>query len=417
VDQELVARARRGDRKAYEQISRSLIGDLDGAARLILGSGQRAREAVTVTLVGGWRDLPRLSDPTQFEPWLRRRFVVECLTRVQRTTGAVIDDHVGDSRAWPSATNTTGEEEWVRGALLSLEPQPRSLIVLSEYLGLSVDEAAAAVGIDGQAARAKLDRAREALHGRSTPPQSRPGAPPRPVAEAGGGHFGFVSRAREGGSVPYLDDVLRQIGRTRQGRVSRLPAIPGSIDAGSTVRSPAMLVVVLVAAVAIVAVPALLGGRPRTGPVAAPVATPPPVQAPAPTPDETVEPQVAVVCDPTIRRLDFADLDLTGAWAGDDDGIYYIRQADNIIWWTGLSNRSGEPQDLGREWSNVGRGVIKEDVIAVSWADVPRGDILGNGTLSLKIEPRYSGETFQLRKVAETGAGFGNTIWTPCEPG
>jgi DNA-directed RNA polymerase specialized sigma24 family protein len=416
VDQELVARARRGDRKAYEQISRSLIGDLDGAARLILGSGQRARDAVTVTLVGGWRDLPRLPDPTQFEPWLRRRFVVACLARVQRTTGAVIDDHVGDARAWPAESKTTGEDERVRGALLSLEPEPRSLIVLREYLGLSVEGAAAAVGIDGQAARTKLDRAREALRGRSTGPQSRPGAPLRPVAEAGG-LFGFRLRAREGGSVPYLDDVLRQIGRTRQGRVSRLPAIPGSIDAGSAVRSPAMLVVVLVAAVSIVAVPALLGGRPRTGPVAAPVTTPPSVQASAPTPDEAVEPQVAVVCDPTIRHLDFDDLDLTGAWAGDDDGIYYIRQAGNIIWWTGLSNRSGEPQDLGREWSNVGRGVIKDDVIEVSWADVPRGDILGNGTLSLKIEPLYSGETFQLRKIAETGEGFGNTIWTPCLPG
>ena len=82
-----------------------------------------------------------------------------------------------------------------------------------------------------------------------------------------------------------------------------------------------------------------------------------------------------------------------------------------------MADRAADPSLLGREWNNVGRGEIKDDLtIAVEWADVPRGGILGGGTLTVKIEKDAKGN-IQLRKVAETGSGFGNSLWTPCSPG
>ena len=112
-----------------------------------------------------------------------------------------------------------------------------------------------------------------------------------------------------------------------------------------------------------------------------------------------------------------ATIDLTGAWAGDDDGIYYIRQRGTTISWNGMSDRNGLPALLGHEWNNVGRGEIQKDLsIAIDWADVPRGGIDGYGTMNLKIGPDSAGN-IQITKVSETGTGFGNTVWTRCQPG
>ena len=122
---------------------------------------------------------------------------------------------------------------------------------------------------------------------------------------------------------------------------------------------------------------------------------------------------VAVNCEKDPKGFDPKKFDLTGAWLGDDDGIYYLRQLGTIVWWNGMSERAGTPARLGRDFNNVARGEIKDLAIAVDWADVPRGDILGGGTMNLKVGDDGSGH-IQIVKVSETGSGFGNTLWTPC---
>lgn len=123
---------------------------------------------------------------------------------------------------------------------------------------------------------------------------------------------------------------------------------------------------------------------------------------------------VAVVCDIASKRFDPSDIDLTGAWAGDDGGIYYLRQIGSVVWWNGMSGREGSPLDLGRDWNNVGRGVINGLQIDVEWSDVPRGEIFGNGTLILNIQEFGTGN-IQIVRDSETG-GFGNDVWRPCAP-
>jgi hypothetical protein len=136
-----------------------------------------------------------------------------------------------------------------------------------------------------------------------------------------------------------------------------------------------------------------------------------PVSSPGPSP------LVAAPCSPVPMAFDPEQIDLTGPWAGDDAGIYYLRQVESVVWWNGMSSRADRPEALGRVWNNVGRGEIGPDLtIAVSWADVPRGEILGGGTLTLRIEDDGTGNV-RLTKTAETGTGFGNGTWTPCGPG
>ena len=125
-------------------------------------------------------------------------------------------------------------------------------------------------------------------------------------------------------------------------------------------------------------------------------------------------PDVAVVgCTPTPKPFDPGNIDLTGAWAVDDGGIYYLRQVGSVLWWNGMSERDGSPLAIGRDWNNVGRGEIDGLQIHVEWSDVPRGVIYGEGTLELTIQDDGTGNT-QIVKVGESEGGFGNSVWTPC---
>jgi hypothetical protein len=180
----------------------------------------------------------------------------------------------------------------------------------------------------------------------------------------------------------------------------RLLAIAGSAllvaACGATAPSPA-------------GVPASAGTHPASS-VAPSIASHAVAATAAPTP------AVAAACDKTAKAFDAAKIDLTGAWAGDDDGIYYLRQVGSFLWWNGMSGRAGTPQQLGRDFTNVARGEIKGVSADVDWADVPRGGILGSGTMKLKVENDGTGNV-RIVKVSETGSGFGNTTWTPCKPG
>ena len=98
-------------------------------------------------------------------------------------------------------------------------------------------------------------------------------------------------------------------------------------------------------------------------------------------------------CTTTPIAFDPDSIDLTGAWAGDDGGIYYVRQLDSAIWWNGMSSRDEGPALLGRHWNNVCRGEISEDLtIASEWADVPRGGIDGSGDGRFQDRCRRGGQ-------------------------
>jgi len=146
---------------------------------------------------------------------------------------------------------------------------------------------------------------------------------------------------------------------------------------------------------------------------------------PATAPPTAASPSVAAVaapsappaadCTPTAVKFDTAATQhLTGLYAADDGGIYYLRQRGNIIWWSGMSDRAGPADELGRTWNNVGRGELGPDmVIHADWVDVPRGQIQGYGTVDFKVGADASGN-LHIIKTTETGTGRGDNIWTPC---
>jgi len=151
--------------------------------------------------------------------------------------------------------------------------------------------------------------------------------------------------------------------------------------------------------------------------LAAAASTRTPPVAPTITAPSDIAP-VAEPCTPlTIPFDSTGPIDLTGTWAGDDGGVYYVRQHDGVIWWNGMSDRSGPVDGLGRAWNNVGRGVLKDDLsIDADWADVPRGGVGGYGTVVFQVIRDANGG-MQIAKTKETGTGRGDSLWWPCKLG
>ncbi|HEY8168548.1 MAG TPA: sigma-70 family RNA polymerase sigma factor [Candidatus Limnocylindrales bacterium] len=164
VERALVERAAQGDREAFDVIISGVVDRLFAIARLILHDADRAEDAVQDTLVACWRDLPSLRDPDRFDAWLRRLLINHVNDefkrgRRQAATIAVL-------RVEPSLSDASGEvaiRDLLQRGFQRLSLDHRTVIVLRYYLGLSIEETAASLGIPAGTAKSRLHYATEAM--------------------------------------------------------------------------------------------------------------------------------------------------------------------------------------------------------------------------------------------------------------
>ena len=97
---------------------------------------------------------------------------------------------------------------------------------------------------------------------------------------------------------------------------------------------------------------------------------------------------------------------LTGAWSGDDGGVYYIRQVGDCVWWFGTEVADIEPGKTGQSgFSNVAAGRVDGTEIELEWADLPLGNILGGGGLTVTIDE--GGDSLRVTEQrGDWGAGL-----------
>lgn len=103
---------------------------------------------------------------------------------------------------------------------------------------------------------------------------------------------------------------------------------------------------------------------------------------------------------PINNRIAGASPDLNGIYTGKPFGVYYITQVGNNIYWY------GEDKSQNPSWSNIAYGTINGNTITLNWADVPKGNTHGSGTLTLGLT-QPSG-MIVLTVNQQTG-GFGTT--------
>lgn len=171
MERELVERARRGDREAYEQLVRRRIESMVRTALAILGHEADAQDAVQEAFVAAWRRLPGLRDPERFDAWLGRILLNACRMTLRRRRGVreirMVD--AGDEEAGPADARAgrfdqaAADADAFDRAFARLPIEERALLVMRHRDELPVAEIGARLGIPAGTAKSRLFHARRAL--------------------------------------------------------------------------------------------------------------------------------------------------------------------------------------------------------------------------------------------------------------
>lgn len=160
---ELVRLARDGDRDAYDILVTELIDHLYRVARLILRDFDRAEDAVQEALVRCWRDLPHLRDPDRFDAWLNR-ILMNAVTEEARKRRRIASlSVVRIEPSQPDGSSAIADRDELSRVFDRLSTEHRTMVVLHFYLGMTVHEAATALGIPVGTAKSRLHYATKSL--------------------------------------------------------------------------------------------------------------------------------------------------------------------------------------------------------------------------------------------------------------
>ncbi len=173
-ESELVAKARRGDVRAYEELVRLYSQVAFRLAYLVTGSAPDAEEAAQDGFFKAYRALGRFREGAPFRPWLLQIVANESRNR-RRSAGrrlhlqarVEVAERLGDAALSPEAEALAAEE---RRALLhalgQLGEADRLVISCRYFLDLSGEETAAALGCAEGTVKSRLSRALERLRER-----------------------------------------------------------------------------------------------------------------------------------------------------------------------------------------------------------------------------------------------------------
>jgi len=162
--QQLVERARRGDRDAFALLAAGEVDHLHAVARLVLRDPHLTEDAVQEALVRCWRQLPKLRDVERFDGWLCRilmRAAADESGRRRRHQAAPQTMRVEPTVA-DGAANLADRDE-LEAAFRRLSIDHRAVVVLHHYVGLPLPEVAAALGIPPGTAKSRYHNAMSAL--------------------------------------------------------------------------------------------------------------------------------------------------------------------------------------------------------------------------------------------------------------
>ena len=169
-DRELVARAKRGDADAYEELVHAYQGIALRTAYLFAGNAADAEEATQDAFVKAYRALWRFRSGSPFRPWLLRIVANEARNR-RRSAGRrsalvlrATREAPGEAAPSPEATVlATERREELIAALNRLDERDREALACRYFLDLSEAETAVAIGVRPGTVKSRISRALERL--------------------------------------------------------------------------------------------------------------------------------------------------------------------------------------------------------------------------------------------------------------
>ncbi|HKZ73012.1 MAG TPA: RNA polymerase sigma factor [Steroidobacteraceae bacterium] len=166
-DDGLIARARRGEARAFERLYREHSGRVYGLCLRLTRDVAQAEDCVQETFINAWRGLERFETRSSLATWLHRIAVNVVLGKRRRVTPPIESlDEKPEAVDHEWQLETPVEVEEIENAIGSLPDGARDVLVLCALYGYSHGEAAAMLGVAEGTCKAQLHRARHLLRDR-----------------------------------------------------------------------------------------------------------------------------------------------------------------------------------------------------------------------------------------------------------
>ena len=173
----LVAAAREGDRRAFEELVRLTSADTYTLAYRLMGNEDDARDVVQEAYLRGYRGIAKFRGDARFTTWMYRITANCAVTSLERRRRHRHEELADDE---PLADSSPDHDPQARAdasalrdeltvALQELPPRLRAVIVLRDIYDLPHEAIAAELGISESAAKVRLHRARRRLRERMFP--------------------------------------------------------------------------------------------------------------------------------------------------------------------------------------------------------------------------------------------------------
>ncbi|HET7306236.1 MAG TPA: sigma-70 family RNA polymerase sigma factor [Gammaproteobacteria bacterium] len=165
LESRLVARARKGDMRAFEHLYRRHAGRVYAVCLRLSGNPAHAEDFTQDAFVKAWQSLAAFRGDSGFGTWLHRIAVNTALAHFRRNAKFVdvpapVEDEAPDEEP--------GTMLDLERAIAQLPDGAREVFVLHDVEGYKHDEIAALVGISDGTSKAQLHRARQLLRARLT---------------------------------------------------------------------------------------------------------------------------------------------------------------------------------------------------------------------------------------------------------
>lgn len=176
----LIAALKRGDASAFETLVRDHAGRMLAVSRRYLPNEDDARDAVQEALLSAFKAIGEFSGQSRISTWLHRIVVNASLMKLRRRAARPeqsIDDllptfladghNANPAAVWSESVSDAVDRaelrQFVRDCIAQLPESYRVVLMMRDIDGLESEEAAAALGIQPNALKTRLHRARQAL--------------------------------------------------------------------------------------------------------------------------------------------------------------------------------------------------------------------------------------------------------------
>jgi RNA polymerase sigma-70 factor (ECF subfamily) len=174
-EQALIASARKGDVRAFNQLVMRYQGITYNVAYRILSDPDAAADATQDAFFSAFKAMPRFRGGS-FKSWLLRIVTNACYDQLRfkqrRPTSSLDDlpvetdhtDYLRDPTEQPDESLERQElNEFIQKAIVTLPPEQRTVLVLSDVQGLSYQEIADILDISLGTVKSRLSRGRAKL--------------------------------------------------------------------------------------------------------------------------------------------------------------------------------------------------------------------------------------------------------------